>query len=143
MGILKKIPLVVLFCLMLGIGLTGCHRSRNPEPTSLRVVTEITVTYDYGSVHALRSYTHEEKMRQILNYLRQIDPYGDPAENPETADGSDYRITCHYSDGSQKCYRQKGDRYFQGADGIWRNIDPKRAMHLGFILGKMRSDPHS
>ncbi len=142
MGVFKKMSIIILSVVMLSVGLTGCRRTQNPEPTSLRVVTEITVTYDYGSVHARRSYTHQEKMRHILNYLRQIDPYGEPAENPETADGSDYRITCHYSDGSQKCYRQKGDRYFQGADGIWRSIDPKKAMHLGFILGKMKSDPH-
>ena len=85
---------------------------------------------------------HDEKIRQILNYLRQINPYGDPAENPETAEGSDYHITFHYSDGCQESFRQKGDRFLQGSDGVWRNIDPKKAMRLGFILGKMRSDPH-
>ena len=142
MGVFKKMLIIALSVLMLSVDLTGCRRTQNTEPTALRVVTEITVTYDYGAIHASRNYTHQEKMRYILNYLRQIDPYGDPAENPETADGSDYRITCHYSDGSQKCYRQKGDRYFQGTDGIWRSIDPKRAIYLGFILGKMKSDPH-
>ena len=142
MGISKRIAKILFFCAILSIGLSGCRRAGVSNPTLCRVVTEVTVTYVYGPVHTQRSYTHDEKIRQILNYLRQINPYGDPAENPETADGSDYHITFHYSDGCQESFRQKGDRFLQGSDGVWRNIDPKKAMRLGFILGKMRSDPH-
>ena len=61
-------------------------------------------------------------------------------EKPEETPGSDFYIVLSYSDGSQKLYRQHADRYMQ-KDGVWKCIDPKKALELSRILGKMESDP--
>ena len=79
-------------------------------------------------------------MRAILNYLRWIDPYGKPEEDPEKVSGSDFQIVVTYSDGCQKTYIQKADRFLLEDGYGWRRIDPARAVTLSQILGKMQSD---
>ncbi len=129
----KTAAFLCVFCLIL----FGCQKT--PEPMC-QVVTEISISYQDGPIHAKRHYTDTEKTREILNYIRQLDPYGKPEENPETADGSEYVITLFHSDGCQQVYRQKGNRFFQGLDGMWRKIDPQKAEKLSWIMGKTRSD---
>lgn len=130
-----KFTLVLLITL-----LTGCARQNAPPPPLCTVVTKVTVTFDDGPFHVVRHYTDTEKTRQFLTYLRQIDPYGTPETDPIKTPGSDYRIELHCSDGSIKCYRQKGERFMQDADGIWKKIDPKKANRLGLLVGSTKSD---
>ena len=130
------LPVLILFLF------TGCA-SRSPQPTGTmahRAVTEVTVTYQNGAISAQRHYTNAEKMRRILNYLRIIDPYGVPNEDPETAEGSDFYIVLSYSDGSHKTYHQKSDRFLLEEGGQWQRIDPTKAEELSLILGEMESD---
>lgn len=134
---------MVIFLLTVSLlGLSGCKASSAalPQPPLCRVVTRVEVDYENGPLHAQRCYTSSEKMERVLNYLRQIDPYGTPEESPETAAGSDYYIILSYSDGFQKHYHQKSDRYFQTEGGRWARIDPTRAEELGELLGSMPSD---
>ena len=79
-------------------------------------------------------------MQKILDYLRLINPYGTPDEDPETAVGSDFHIVLSYSDGYQKFYRQKSDRYLQNTDGRWQKIDPTKAEELARLVGQLESD---
>ena len=79
-------------------------------------------------------------MSQVLAYLRQIDPYGKPEEDPVLADGSLFQISLTYSDGSKKVYEQKADRYLRLDDGPWETIDPSKAEALGQLLGTLPSD---
>ncbi len=139
-GIRKKFALLLLVGSLLG--LAGCKASSAalPQPPLCRVVTRVEVDYENGPIHARRCYTSSEKMEQVLNYLRQIDPYGTPEESPETVSGSDYFIILSYSDGFQKRYHQKSDRYFQTDGGRWARIDPDRAEKLAELLGAMPSD---
>ncbi len=130
------ITVILLLCFT-----TGCNR--DPADSGLsnfRVVTAVTVFYDNGPINAQRHYTTDGKMQQILDYLRLINPYGTPEEDPETAVGSDFHIVLSYSDGHQKTYRQKGDRFLQGADGRWQKIDPTKAEELSRIVGLLESD---
>ena len=131
-----KFSLLLLFAL-----LTGCTRQSASAPPLCTVVTKITVTFDNGPFHVIRHYTDAEKTRAILTYIRQIDPYGKPEEDPLTVSGSDYRIELHCSDGSIQHYRQKGERLLQDADGIWKKIDPKKAQRLALLIGSNHSDP--
>ena len=122
--------------------LCGCSRL-DPVSPSLpvcRVVTGIDISYENGPIRVRRSYTASEKMQQVLNYLRIIDPYGPPEEDPETATGSSFRITLSYSDGCEKVYLQKADRFMKTDGGEWKRIDPKRARELSRILGQTESD---
>ena len=136
---LKKCLLLTLAVLFLGLT-TGCNRISSSDPTPLRIVTAVTVIYENGPINTQRHYTTDSKMQQILDYLRLIKPYGAPEEDPETAVGSNFYIVLSYSDGFQKYYRQKGDRFLQDTDGRWKKIDPAKAEELSRIVGQLESD---
>ena len=132
---------VIIATIMLMCVTTGCNRHPGDSGLSnFRVVTAVTVYYDNGPINTQRHYTTDSKMQQILDYLRLINPYGAPEEDPETAVGSDFYIVLSYSDGFQKIYRQKGDRFLQGTDGLWKKIDPTKAEELSRIVGQLESD---
>ncbi len=122
--------------------LSGCSRGNTvlSSAPECRVVTGICVQFESGPIRFERNYTASEKMQKILNYLRVIDPYGPPAEDPETAEGSSFRIELNYSDGCKKTYLQKGDRFMKEEGQTWKRIDPKRARELSRILGQMEGD---
>ena len=127
--------------LSLAVLLSGCgNRAPDSSQPQCRVVTGITVTYENGTARAEKYFTASNKMRAILNYLRWIDPYGAPEEDPETVTGSSFRITLEYSDGCQKDYLQKADRFMQEDGGGWKKIDPEKALTLSQIVGEMESD---
>jgi len=133
----KRIAIVLLICLLLN----GCSRHTTAqEPVRCRVVTGVHITFDNGPFHEERQYTLSAKVRAILNYLRWLDPYGLPEENPETVSGSSFKITLQYSDGCEKNYVQKADRFLLEDGKQWKRIDPARALALSQILGKMDSD---
>ena len=136
---ISKISIMLALFLFL---LSGCHRQSPPESSLpiYRTVTSVTVTYKNGPIRAQRRYTSDEKMKRVMTYLRLIDPYGTPDENPEEAAGSDIHIILSYSDGFQKTYRQMGDRYMMEDGGKWQKIDPAKAKELGEILGQLESD---
>ena len=131
-----SIPLAVI------ILLSGCCRILSSrKATPYRVVTQIRVAYENGSLETQRQVFQEAKMRPILDYLRYLDPYGKPREDPEQVSGSDCCITLIYSAGSQRIYRQRADRYMRIDDGPWTRIDQAKAMELKMLLWVIPSDP--
>lgn len=128
----------ILAALML---LSGCTRLHgNSAQISIRTVTQVTVSYEDDSFYVTRRYTSGEKVRKVLNYLRQIRPYGKPQEDPEAVSGSLIRIVLSYSDGAQHICQQRSNRYFQEAGGEWMYIDPQKAQQIGMIMGQYESD---
>jgi len=136
---MRKPKATILILLMSVSMLLGSCRTVSAD-LDCRVVTGITVTFENGPFHVKRHYTTSEKMQKILNYLRVIDPYGAPDENPETTIGSMFQIVLTYSDGCEKTYLQKSDRFMMVQGQDWKKIDPSRARELSEILGKMNSD---
>ena len=136
----KSTKFAVIVCLLAAL-LSGCGM-RIPEDngSGLRMVVGITVHYENGPLQAQRLYTSADKMQTVLNYLRLLDPYGTPQEDPEGIPGSSYVITLYYSDGSEKDYRQKSDRYMSEGGGSWKKIDPSKAEELARIMGRLESD---
>lgn len=136
----QKLYMLLFAAVMLLCGCTpgGIHSAQKPL---CRVVDKITVHFENGSVQATRQYTDAEKMRRVLNYLRLIDPYGSPEEDPEATQGSRIRITLTHADGCQRFYEQRSDRYFSENGGSWMLINPQKAQELSIILGEMESDP--
>ena len=120
--------------------LAGCRSTPEPTESVCRVVTQISITYDNGPMHIRREYSSTEKMRAILHYLRWIDPYGTPSEDPEMAQGSTFRIVVLCANGSEKIYLQKADRFMQVDGAPWKTIDPERAITLSQMVGEMESD---
>ena len=136
MNFYKKLLWMWMFLALLCI-LSGCGNYRGGEttPTGYRVVWKIEVTYRNGDQTALRSYEDQEKMQMILTYLRWIDPYGTPAEDPMAQQGQEFDVRLCYSDGTTKTYQQRCDRYMRVGEGPWKKIDPEHARELGRILG--------
>ena len=127
--------------LLIGLLFTGCSRGNAQQvPEKCRVVTGVHVVFENGPLHTERQYTASSKVRAILNYLRWLDPYGSPEEDPDAVSGSSFRITLQYSDGCEKNYVQKADRFLLEDGKPWRRIDPTRAQTLSQILGQMASD---
>ena len=137
----KRLICLLQAALCLLLSSCGCETPAGQVPTQLRVVTEIGVYYKNGPLFAQRTYRNEEKMRQVLTYLRTVDAYGTPGEDPEAVSGSEFQIYLYFSDGSRKRYLQRADRYLQVDSGPWKKIDPKKAEELSRILSYMESDP--
>ena len=127
---------------LLALLLSGCNRAEAQQqaPDKCRVVTGVHIAFEDGPLHLERQYTASPKVRAILNYLRWLDPYGLPEENPESVSGSSFHITLQYSDGCEKQFLQKADRFLLEDGKPWRRIDPKRAQTFSQILGQMVSD---
>ena len=117
-----------------------CPISREHDNAPYRVVTQIEVTYQNGSVEKQQQFFQESSIQHILGYLRYIDPYGIPREDPETVSGRNYYIRVIYSDGSHHLYHQRADRYLRIDDGEWKRIDPEKALYLSGLLGMMPSE---
>lgn len=131
----------VLFTICLVVSVfTGC-KPAPAESTAYRVVSQIHVQYQNSGLHQRWHFNSDEKMEAVLTYLRILDPYGTPQEDPETVAGSDIFITLVFSDGSNKIYHQRSDRYLRIGDGLWKCIDPETALQLSALLGVLTSDP--
>ncbi len=136
----KRLLLAMIVCLLLPLG--GCsRRSVTDIRRPLRVVTQIDIVFENGPLFCRRHYSDNGKMTQVLNYLRRIDPYGTPQEDPDSAGGSLFQIRLTYSDGSHKLYQQRSDRFLRQDDGPWKIIDPRKAESLSLLLGRLDSDP--
>lgn len=133
----KLLPVFIsLFFLLAGC----CPVSPEQEGAAYRVVTQVEVTYENGSVQKQQTFFRESSIQHILGYLRYIDPYGIPREDPETVSGRDYYIRVIYSDGSYRLYHQRADRYLRIDGGKWKRIDPEKALYLSGLLGMMPSE---
>ena len=136
----KSLSIFIILLMALAAFASGCHnRSQSPQPTA-KVVDSIDVLFENGESRLARQYTAATKMRAILNYLRWITPYGIPKENPDIIQGNTFQIVMHFSDGSEKIYLQKADRYMQIDGKDWQYIDAENARALGKMVEKMESD---
>ena len=117
-----------IWILSLRFFLSGC--AREESASSFPLVTEITIHYENGSIQGQLHYTDDEKMQLILTYLRLLKPYGQPPEDPATADGPLIQIHLHHSDGGITLYQQKADRYFKTDQTPWLCIPSQKAQEL-------------
>ncbi len=136
----KNMSIFILFLLAIAALLSGCNtRSKSPQPAA-KVVDSIQILFENGENRLTRQYTAPTKMRAILNYLRWIDPYGTPKENPDAIHDNTFRIVMYFTDGSEKTYVQKADRYMQVDGKAWQFIDAENARTLSQMVAKMESD---
>lgn len=135
----KRYFKLVTYC-MLVVLLPGCCNFNRAEHTPYRVISQVRVFFENGPLEAHRTFIKPEKIQRIVGYLRYIDPYGAPTDNPEEAIGSNFLITIDYSDGSHKTYHQRADRFMRMGNGPWKRIDPQKAMELSRILGMLSGD---
>ena len=136
----KNMSFFIMLLLAVSALLSGCNNpSKSPQPAT-KVVDSIQILFENGENRIARQYTAPTKMRAILNYLRWINPYGTPQENPDTIHTNTFRIVMHFADGSEKTYLQKADRYMQIDGKAWQFIDAENARTLSEMVAKMESD---
>lgn len=127
-----------IFILSVFLLLSGC--SRKESQSSFPLVTKITVRYENGPIHGQLHYSEDDKMQLILTYLRLLNPYGQPPEDPETTDGTLFQITLTHADGGVTTYQQKADRYLKSGEEPWLCIPSQKAVELSLLLGYLEDD---
>lgn len=126
---LALLSVLVLLC-------AGCSRYDLSE--SHRVVTEIQVICP--SDRTQKSYTDPEKMRHILNSLRQIGQLTTPDQDPETLPLGQHQILLTHSDGTKQTWYTKGDRYIRQGNSPWQQADPDLLTQLTHLFQIIPSD---
>ena len=130
--------------LILPLMLTGCCRILwQKDRVPYRIITQVRIVYHNENLETQRDFYREENIRHILDYLRYVDPYGIPREDPEQATGRIFYITLIYSDGSGCIYEQRADQYLRVDGGEWKRIDPQKALYLSGLFSMMPSDAPS
>ena len=134
----KSLMLLLIFLSLL----SGCSRVHTPEEqeTGLRMVVQIDVScsQDGESIH--RSYTSEDKMEAMLLYLRLLKPLGPAQTDPEELLGPANEIVVRFSNGQQRIYRLRADRFLSTDSHPWQSVDQVHAQELYKLVILMSSD---
>ena len=128
----KKQILTILLTLVLTLSACSGSGSSAGRPL-VRVVTRITISQD----DVTRTYTSEESLEAILAYLRHLAPMTNADSIP--TQGSIYRISLIYSDGSRQEFAQQ-DRYFRDTDGTWKNISEQNMLNLSKLFALLNAE---
>lgn len=134
----KRIWPVLLAAALLCAGCFG-----RKQEASWPVVCQITVTCEHQGDLTRQIYTSEEKMRQILNRLRDLGQKFTPDADPDVLLAPTYSITLTHTDGSQQIYQTKADRYVRISHQPWQQADPKRISKLLLLLQNLPGDDPS
>ena len=117
----------------------GCH-TRGQSEANWPVVSQITVTCEHQGTLTRQFYTSEAKMRQILNCLRSLGQKSSPPIDPDTISARTYSITLTHTDGSQRIYQTKADRYIRICRDPWQQADPEKVSELHLLLQGLPGD---
>lgn len=128
---MKQIAVLLIFALLFA----GCAIQREPVT---RVVTGVQVEYAQEDVTLTRTYTQQESIQSILNYLRMIRPFGPVI--PEGTHEIACRFTLQYSHGPDSIIVQQGYHYLCRGNGDWAQIDETQAHLLYPLLLLLPSD---
>ena len=124
----------ILFCLLFGISLLcgGCCRnvpSQGEEVKPGRVVEQVVVRCSNRTDCSEEQFTDPEKIRQILNILRQLKLQGMTNSVPPVGP-EQLNIELRFSDGSRRFFVQNLDRFLQIDGGKWNRLDPEQGRQL-------------
>lgn len=127
----------IVLALVLALSAGGLEQKETvPRP---RVVTAVEADYDGRLLHLRRSYTDEEKMRQVLTCLRAIKPLGTVAPEAELPEEGG-TVTLLRSDGTAATWELRGGAYLRRDGGSWQTVDPEQAQQLPLLLAMLESD---
>ena len=106
---------------------SGCQK----QNTSIaRVVTAVEISGQHPPLQFSRTYTKNEQMENILQYLRSIRSQKKVTQMEEEKITSGFTITVHLSDGVDHIYALVGHRYFKAPGKPWVEIDRSKAIRL-------------
>lgn len=135
---LQRISLVFLLLPFLFSGAAGPRLRRRPSLP--HTVTKIQVVCYRGGERLTRHYTQPNKIQPVLHYMRLLKREGAADTDPEQLIGDRFDITLYYSDGQNRIYRQRSNRYLSKNSQPWEKINTKQAQFLYPILQAMPSD---
>ena len=113
------------------------HLSRQTQSSIVQQI-EITACLE-GQVQTF-TYTDQEKMGQILMYLRLLEPDLQHPIQPETFRADLYEIRLTMLDGSQCVYYQLYDLYLRKNSEGWYTISPVEGSMLHPLLLSLNAD---
>lgn len=132
---LRKMIAIALTMVMLGM-CSGCLRKK----AGVRVVDQISVQWVEDGVDVCRVHEDPEKMHLILNKVRTLGQRFSTDVDPETLETPAVTMSLLYSDGSQRMYQIKPDRYVRIGQASWQQADPKRVTALRLLLLSLPGD---
>lgn len=132
---IRQIAVLLLFLLLL----SGCGHGRQPV-SSVGVVSEITVTHEQQGMVTRQIYTDPDKLRRILNAIRNLGQKFNPTTDPETLPLTSFHIILRRTDGTEQIYRTKADRYIRIDHEPWQQTDPESLTHLTQLLQNLSGD---
>lgn len=136
---MKKFIVLLLICSFLSSGCSRIHTPGEQEPAQRMVVQiDVSCSQDGESIH--RSYTSENKMEAMLLYLRLLKSQGPAQVNPEELLGPVSKIVVQFSNGQQRIYRLRADRFLSTDSRPWQSVDQTHAQELYKLVMLMPSD---
>ena len=118
--------------------LAGCGSKTHPSGS--RVVSQITVSYQENGRKTVKNYTSQHKMRQILNGFRLLGQKYTPILAPDTLRSTVFEVRLSFSNGTQRLYHTRSDRYIRTDNGPWQQTDPMRIQQLNDLLLQLPAD---
>ena len=124
-------------CLM--VVLSGCGVVQATLPPS-PVVTQIVAEGEYEQTQIYRIYTSDEKMRQILLFIRALRPKHNANMDPQLLDTPIVTISVTHRDGAVKQYHLRGRRFFRENEEQWKKVDSEALENLYQAIWNLPSD---
>ncbi len=121
--------------------LSGCSGVEKNQQIASYMVTSIEVVCENCPAATHRLYTSDEKIRQILLYIRSLGNMAAAGSRETSADQCRATITLTRADGSQKICRQWEEAYFQTDDAPWQQMPKDKGHRLWQLLTDLPSDP--
>lgn len=118
--------ILVIFCACFLV-FSGCQKENAPLA---RVVTAVEISGQHPPLQFSRTYTQNEQMQTILQYLRTIRSHKKVTKMDEQRISTGFMITVHLSDGADHIYALLGHRYFKAPGKAWVEIDGNKAAKL-------------
>ena len=110
------------------------------EPVSCRYVTRAEVLFQHDRWEEIRLYLKPEKISSLLTWLRLTKPQAGLSVDQQPESDHRYRITLHYSDGSQCICRLYGYSLLSRDDQVWQAVLPVHAQLLYPLFYYLPSD---
>ena len=96
--------------------------SAEDAPSPSPIVTQVHVTLTAEGETRQCTYTQDTDMRQVLRYLRQLDPHRKADIDPDTFQANHWEVIVCYADGTCSTYQQLHREYLKTDNGPWQRI---------------------
>ena len=125
----KKILSLVLAAGILG-SCCGCMRKK----VGIRLVEKVCVQWEEDGQTVCREHENPETIQLILNQVRTLGQRFSSQTNPDTLNTPTVTVKLLFSDGSEKQYQLKSDRYVRVGQAPWQQVNPQKVASLQLLL---------